>query len=96
MTAGIEDWWPELNEQIRFWVVNNLFSPLAPYTLSEIESLGGPDAESGYWRRDSDGERYLPSEAVQRIIRNPDHDAMSRQQEPNSRAAYYRHSWPRR
>ncbi len=39
---GIDRWWPLLEEQIRIWLVNNIFSPIAPYTRGEIERVGGP------------------------------------------------------
>ncbi len=42
---GIDQWWPLLDEQIRIWLVNNIFTPLAPYTVGEIERLGGPNAD---------------------------------------------------
>lgn len=92
----IDVWWPQLNREIRFWVVNNIFSPLAPYTLSEIERLGGPSADDDFWKRESDGQKYLPAEALQWIIRHPDHAELSRPQTPDPRAAYFKRSWPRR
>jgi hypothetical protein len=38
----IDEWWPLLDEQIRRWMVNNFWSPVAPYSLAEIARLGGP------------------------------------------------------
>lgn len=55
MAEAIEVWWPMLNEQIRSWVVNNPFASLAPYTLKEIERVGGPGVDDPYWKRDADG-----------------------------------------
>lgn len=37
----IDVWWPQLNREIRSWVINNIFSPHAPCTLGEIARLGG-------------------------------------------------------
>lgn len=94
--AEIDEWWPQLNRQIRSWAVNNTFSPLAPYTLGEIERFGGPGPDSEFWKRESDGGRYWPPDALQWIIRHPDHEELSRPREPDPRAAYFKRSWPRR
>lgn len=96
VAAAIDEWWPLLNEQIRFWVVNNVFSPLAPYTLQEIERAGGPSPDDPYWKRDGDGGRCLPQDGLRWVMRSPDFATMSRPKEPNPRAAYFRRTWPRR
>jgi len=92
----IEEWWPGLSEPVRDWIVNNYFSPLAPYTLKEIERMGGPSVNDPYWETESDGGRYLPPDAVQWVLRSPDHARSSRPHEPDPRAAYFerRGTWP--
>jgi hypothetical protein len=91
----IDEWWPLLDEQIRRWVVNNFWSPVAPYSLTEIARLGGPAGDDPYWTH-RDGETYLPAEAVQWIIENPDFEKLNMPKEPDPRAAYFRRGWPRR
>jgi len=96
MAATIDEWWPRLDDQIRVWVVNNLFSPLAPFTLGEIERVGGAAADDQYWKKETDGSRSLPAEAIRWITRCADYSTMSRPQEPDPRAAYFKRSWPQR
>lgn len=99
MTAapvGIEEWWPQLDEALRDWLVNNFWGPLHDYALERIQLAGGPGAESEWWKRERDGSLYLPQEAVQWIIRHPDRQRMGREQEPDARAAYFRRTWPHR
>ncbi|RIT29563.1 hypothetical protein D2E76_24895 [Mycobacteroides abscessus] len=67
----IADWWPQLHIEIRRVLVNGIWSPVSPYAQSEIARFGGPMPDSAYWKR-SDGEVYLPSEAVVRLIESPD------------------------
>jgi hypothetical protein len=93
---GIDQWWPLLDEQIRVGLVNNIFTPIAPYTLGEIERLGGPSSDDPYWRREGDGALSLPREAIQWITASPDRAAMARPHEPDPRAAYFNRTWPRR
>lgn len=88
----IDVWWPQLNREIRSWVINNIFSPLAPCTLGEIARLGGLGPDDDFWKRESDGRRYLPSEALQWILRHPDHEGLSRPREPDPRAVYFKRS----
>lgn len=94
MATEIDEWWPQLNRGIRSWVQDNLFSPLAPYTLAEIERLGGPGSDHEYWSREEDGALSLPPEALQWIIGHPDREQLDFPREPDSRAAYFRRSWP--
>ena len=96
VAVAIDEWWPALDEQIRFWLVNKILTPIAPYTLREIEHVGGPGADDLFWERDSDGARFLPPEAIQWVTGCADFAAMSRPHEPDPRAAYFRRSWPRR
>lgn len=96
MVTAIDEWWPQLNQEIRSWVVNNTLSPLAPYTLAEIERLGGPGQDDDFWERETDGGRYLPYQALQWVIHHSDHQELSRPREPDPRAAYFRRTWPRR
>jgi hypothetical protein len=49
--TDIAGWWPLLNEQIRRVIVNGLWSPIAPFSLGEIERIGGRAADDGYWVR---------------------------------------------
>jgi hypothetical protein len=91
----IDEWWPLLDEQIRRWMVNNFWSPVAPYSLAEIARLGGPGEDDPYWTH-RDRETYLPSEAVQWIISSPDFEQMSMPKKPDPRAAYFRRGWPHR
>lgn len=93
---GIDRWWPLLDEQIRIWLVNNIFSPIAPYTLGEIERVGGPSADDPCWKRESDGGLYLPREAIHWITTSPDAATMIRPHLPDPRAAYFNRAWPRR
>ena len=86
MAGTIDEWWPRLDEQIRFWAVNNLFSPLAQFTLGEIERVGGPAADDQYWKQGTDGSRSLPAEAIRWITRCDDFSALSRPHEPDPRA----------
>jgi hypothetical protein len=85
----IDEWWPLLDEQIRRWMVNNFWSPVAPYSLAEIARLGGPGEDDPYWTH-RDRETYLPSEAVQ------DFEQMNMPKKPDPRAAYFRRGWPHR
>jgi hypothetical protein len=61
--TDIAGWWPLLNEQIRRVIVNGLWSPIAPFTLGEIERIGGRAADDDYWVR-RDVNAYLPQAAV--------------------------------
>lgn len=89
----IEEWWPLLDEAIRRWFVNNFWSPIAPYSLGEIERLGGPAADEPYWKR-QDNEIYLPQEAILWIVGSPDFEKFCVPKEPDPRAAYFRRGWP--
>lgn len=51
-------------------MVNNFWSPVAFYAVSEIERVGGPAADDDWDRRD--GEPCLPVGAVQWILKSPD------------------------
>lgn len=93
--SPIDVWWPKLNEQIRSVVVNNLWSPLAPYTLGEIARLGGPSTDGTSYFVLTDGERYLPPEAVQWLTSSGEFDRPARPAQPDPRAAYFRRSWPK-
>jgi hypothetical protein len=42
----IAGWWALLNEQIRRVIVNGLWSPIAPFSLGEIERIGGRAART--------------------------------------------------
>ena len=94
MTTKIEVWWPLLDEPIRAWVVNNLLTPLAPYTLQEIERVGGPTIDDPYWRLCTTDGRSLPPEAIQFIVQSADFKALGKPHEPDPRSAYFRRSWP--
>lgn len=91
----IDEWWPLLDEQIRRWTVNNLWSPVAPYSLAEIARLGGPTQDDPYWTH-RDGETFLPGEAVQWIVETADFEKLNMPKKPDPRAAYFRRGWPRR
>jgi hypothetical protein len=93
--SDIGAWWPHLDEQIRRWIVNNFGSPVAPYTISEIEHAGGPSANDVYWER-RDGEFYLPGDAVQWILKSTDFERLAIPKKPDPRAAYFKRGWPRR
>lgn len=72
----IADWWPQLDIEIRRVLVNGIWSPVSPYAQSEIARLGGPRPDSTYWKH-SDGEVYLPSEAVTWIIESPNNGLLA-------------------
>jgi hypothetical protein len=91
----ISEWWPLLHEEIRRWMVNNYWSPLAQYTLTEIAGVGGPAADHPFWEV-RDEERYFPHDAVMWIVRCPDFERLNMPKEPDPRAAYFRRGWPRR
>lgn len=91
--VGIDEWWPLLDEQIRRWMVNNFWSPVAPYSLTEIARHGGPAEDDAYWDH-RDGETYLPSEAVQWIVKSRDFDKLNMPKQPDPRVAYFRRGWP--
>ena len=91
----ISQWWPQLHIELRRVLVNNYWSPLSEFALSEIARLGGPSADDVYWSR-RDHEVYLPAEAVSWIVKCPDREALSEPRAPNPRAAYFRRGWPRR
>ena len=93
--SDIAEWWPQLHIELRRVLVNGIWSPVSPYAQSEIARLGGPAPDSAYWKR-SDGEVYLPKDAVLWIIESPDFNALSTPREPDPRAAYFRRGWPRR
>ena len=83
---SIDTWWSRLDEQFRRWIVNNLWSPLAPYTLGEIERVGGPGADDDYWARDNGGV-LLPSEAIRWLVGQPDFERLTMPKQPDPRAA---------
>lgn len=91
----INEWWPLLHEEIRRWLVNNFWSPVAPYSISEIERLGGPAADEAFWERRDDG-LYLPHDAVMWIVRCADFERLNVPKGPDPRAAYFRRGWPYR
>ncbi|WP_165774255.1 hypothetical protein [Mycolicibacterium sphagni] len=92
----ISEWWPQLHEEIRRWLVNNFWSPVAPFSQGEIARLGGPaEDDSSFWER-RDGEAYLRQEAVMWIVKSPDFKRFNAPKEPDPRAAYFRRGWPRR
>ena len=93
--TGIADWWPVLHEQIRRVIVNGLWSRIAPFSLGEIERLGGPTVDDDYWVC-RDGGVYLPQEAVLWITESADFKTFSEPQKPDPRAAYFRRGWPHR
>lgn len=90
--SHIGEWWPLVDEQIRRWMVNNFWSPVAPYSVSEIERVGGPAVDDDYWDL-RDGEIYLPSDAVQWIVKSPDFERLTMPRKPDPRAAYFRRGW---
>jgi hypothetical protein len=57
--------------------------------------LGGPAEDDPYWTH-RDGETYLPNEAVQWIVKNPDFEKLAMPKEPDPKGAYFRQGWPRR
>jgi hypothetical protein len=91
----IADWWPLLHVQIRRAIVNGLWSPIATFSLGEIERTGGPAPDDDYWVR-RDGDAYLPQPAVLWIIESADFEKFSEPQKPDPRAAYFRRGWPYR
>lgn len=93
--SDISEWWPLLHEEIRRWMVNNYWSPVAPYSVSEVERVGGPEADDDFWDQ-RDGERYLPQKAVRWIVKSPDFGRLTMPKEPDPRAAYFRRGWPYR
>lgn len=93
--SRISEWWPLLDEQIRRWLVNNYWSPLAQFTQTEIARAGGPAADDAYWDV-RDNERYLPHDAVVWIIKCSDFERFSMPKKPDPRAAYFRRGWPHR
>lgn len=95
MPASIELWWPQLDEVLRSVLVNNLWSPLSEYALSEIARVGGPSPDSDYYKLESD-ERYLPGDAVVWIVGTPDSKNLIRPRQEDPRAAYFRRTWPQR
>lgn len=94
MTA-IETWWPLLHEQIRRVLVNGIWMPVSEFARGEIERLGGPAANGGFWDV-RDGERYLPQSAVQWIVQTADFEDFLKPHKPDPRAAYFRRGWPHR
>lgn len=76
-------------------MVNNFWSPVAPYSLAEIAKVGGPAEADSYWDH-REGEIYLPREAVLWIVDSPDFGRLNVSKEPDPRAAYFRRGWPRR
>ncbi|HEY9311766.1 hypothetical protein [Williamsia sp.] len=93
--SQIDIWWPQLNEQIRSVVVNNIWSPLAPYTLGEIARLGGPSTGDSYFV-ETEGDWYLPTEAVKWLASCGEFTRMARPVQSDPRAAYFKRSWPKR
>lgn len=93
--VSIDEWWPQLHQEIRRWMVNNFWSPVAEFSIEEIARLGGPGREDQFWDQ-RDGELYLPAEAVQWIIKTPDFEQLKMKKEPDPRAAYFRRGWPHR
>lgn len=93
--TGIEDWWPLLHEQIRRVLVNGIWMPVSEFARREIERLGGPGANDGFWDV-RDGELYLPRSAVRWIAQTADFEDFLKPQEPDPRAAYFRPGWPYR
>ena len=90
----IDEWWPLVNREVRRWVAGKLFSVLSPFSLDEIAKAGGPAPGDPYWARDRQGiERYLPADAVKWISMNGGVGRESAEQD--TRAAYFRRSWPR-
>jgi hypothetical protein len=59
------------HEQIRRVFVTSLWSPVATFSLGEIERLGGPGPDDDYWVR-RDGDAYLPQAAVLWIVESAD------------------------
>lgn len=68
MTA-IDEWWPRLDEQIRRWFVNNLWSPIASFSIGEIARLGGPgpDDRIGMFKTGSSTSQATWSDGWRRI-----------------------------
>jgi hypothetical protein len=93
--TDIADWWPMLHEQIRRVIVNGLWSPIASFSLGEIERLGGPAPDDDYWVR-RDGDAYLPRVVVLWIAESADFKKFSEPQKPDPRATYFRRGWPYR
>jgi hypothetical protein len=93
--TDIADCWPLLHEQVRRVIVNGLWSPIAIFSLDEIERFGGPTPDDDFWVC-RDGDAYLPQEAVLWIIESTDFKKFSAPQKPDPRAAYFRRGWPYR
>ncbi|GGF15199.1 hypothetical protein [Subtercola lobariae] len=93
----IQEWWPLVNRAIRSRLIDATFSPLAQYSLGEIEKVGGPASDSDYWMRyPDDTDAYLPSEAITWIAGQAEEGSRQLNPGPDPRAAYFRRSWPRR
>lgn len=93
--SSIDVWWPQLNEVLRSVLVNNLWSPLSDYALSEISRFGGPERNDDFYKFEG-GDLYLPGDAVVWIVRSPDSKTLSRPHHEDPRAKYFRRSWPQR
>lgn len=92
---NIDEWWPLLDEVIRRWFVNNYWSAIAPYSLGEIERVGGPAADDPYWECRGNAV-YLPQQAVLWIACCSDFENFCVPKEPDPQAAYFRRGWPHR
>jgi hypothetical protein len=93
--SEIDTWWPQLHEQIRRVIVNGLWSPVAPFSLGEIERLGGPQPDDAYWER-RDVEAYLPRDAISWLIETQDFKLLSEPKGRDPRAVYLGRGWPYR
>lgn len=65
--VSIDEWWPELHQEIRRWMVNNFWSPVAEFSVEEIARLGGP-GRGGQFRDQRDGELSIPTYSGQLVI----------------------------
>lgn len=92
---SIDEWWPQLHQEVRRWIVNNFWSPVTPYAMKEIARLRGPGTDDQFWDQ-RDGELYLPAEAIQWIAKSPDFNDLKMPKVPDPRAAYFRRGWPHR
>lgn len=95
-TDRIDSWWPLIEPVVQRWIANNFWSPMSDFVIAEITRRGGPGTAADYWRRDADGERFLPTAAVSWLVAQPDTSALRMMREPDPRAAYFRRTWPRR
>jgi hypothetical protein len=98
-TVELEDWWPEVNVEVRRWLVNHPWDPVHPFAMEQVEAAGGPAAASGWWEPRNgwdNGELFLPQAAHLWIIRHPETEELGEQQKRDSRADYMSRGWPRR